>query len=355
MKAAYFYGNEMIKVEEAKKPSPGPNDVIVQVKYCGICGSDRFKWRLGWKFPLDKGTRPVSVGSKLEHILGHESVGTVVELGASVKSSKQGDRVAIYCIDYCGKCYYCKQGMTNFCVDFDKGIMSDHWDGAYADFVRVPAKNLLLLPDDIPFDLGDLLLDTLGCPWEAIRRLEEVGITKNSSIALYGCGPIGMATIKMLSLLGYREIAAVDRSDHKLGIAREMGARHTINNTKQDAVRVLHELYEGLGPDAAMDLAGVEQTQKQAVATSRKGGKVYLMGEAPSMELWVSTCLHNNLTLLFGVYFRISDFPKIVDLLRKGREDFQKIVTHKIPLDDISRGFDIMFKDPDSIRVLIEP
>ena len=355
MKGAYFYGHEKIKVEEVRKPSVDSDSAIVKVAYCGVCGSDRFKWHEAWAFPLDEGTKPDSVG-RLKYILGHETVGTITEIGKNVNGLKVGDRVAIYCIKYCGKCIFCKQGYTNWCVDFDKGIMSDHWDGGYADYVKVPKQCLLKLPDDISFELGDLSLDTLGCPYEALRRLEEVGVNKDSSIVIYGCGPIGLAMIKILNLKGYKTVVALDISDYKLKIAKEMGASNTINVKKVDnPVKAVKEMFDGLGPDVAMDIAGIKETEKNAVSTPRKGGKVYLMGEQATMELQVSTCLHQNLTLLFGVYYRIEDFGEIVKLLREGKDDFKKIITHIIPLSEIDKGFDIFFNNPDSIRVLIKP
>ena len=359
MKAAIFYGGAVVKIEEVKKPEPGPHEALVKVGYCGICGSDRHKYYHGWPFPLTPETKPkTSELKRLKYIPGHEVSGTIDELGSEVKGFKQGDKVAAYCINYCGKCYYCRKGLTHYCVDFDKNIMSDHWDGGYAEYVKVPQKLLLKLPEDVSVKLGNLSLDTIGVPYGAFM---EVDITKDKSIAIYGCGPIGLSFIKILNLRDIYDVYAVDIVENKLQLAKEFGAKVTINATKEDPVKLMRDMTEGLGVDMAFDTSNTVDALKSAIYSVRKGGNVYPIGEHPSLpsdlsEIFISDILvHRHLGVRGLMYFPVGEHQHIIDVLRKGKESFEKLITHVFPLEKIDKAFHTFFEDDESIRVLVKP
>ena len=358
MKAAIFYGGAVIKIEEVKKPQPGPNEAIVKVAYCGICGSDRHKYYHGWIFPLTPENKPkTSELKRLKYIPGHEVSGTIDELGKDVKGFKKGDKVAAYCINYCGKCYYCKKGLTNYCVDFDKNIMSDHWDGGYAEYVKVPEKDLLKLPDDISLELGTLSLDTIGVPYGVFL---DVDITKDKSIAVYGCGPIGLSMIKMFNLRGIHEIYAVDIVENKLKLAKEFGAKILINAAKEDPVKRIRDITDGNGADMAFDVSNTVDAFRNAIYSVRKGGNIYAIGEHPSLpadlsEIFISDILiHRHLDVRGLMYFPIGEHGNIINVLREGKESFEKLITHVLPLEKIGEAFNIFFEDNESIRVLVK-
>ena len=359
MKAAIFYGSAVIKVEEVKKPKPGPNEAIVKVAYCGICGSDRHKYYQGWPFPLTPENKPkTSELKRLKYIPGHEAAGIIDELGSEVKGFKKGDKVAVYCINYCGKCYYCKNGLTHYCIDFDKNIMSDQWDGGYAEYVKVPKKVLLKLPDDIPSKLGNLSLDTLGVPYGALM---ETDITEDKSVAVYGCGPIGLSLIKMLNLKGVREIYAVDLVENKLELAKEFGAKVIINAEKGDPDRLIVKKASGVGVDIAFDTSSSVEAFKNAIYSVKKGGTVYAIGEHPSLppdlgEIFISDILiHRHISIRGLMYFPIVEHSQLIDVLREGKKSFEKLITHVFPLEKINEAFKTFFEDKESIRVLIKP
>lgn len=357
MKAAYFYGDGIVKIEEVPLPKIGPDDALVRVAYCGICGSDRHKFYEGWPFPLVEETkpRPEDVGKKkLKYIPGHEVTGTIEELGKNVKGFSAGDEAAIYCVEYCGQCYFCKKGLTNYCVEFDKHIMSDWWDGGYAEYIRVPAKLLLKLPEDIGTKIGNLSLDTVGCPYGALR---EINIASDKSLAVYGCGPIGLSFIKMLQLRGIEVSFAVDIVDNKVALAKEFGARVGINAAKEDPVRVIRDATEGLGVDMVFDASNTIDAFKNALNSAKKGGTVYVWAEHPSYPFDVSDILiHRHLTLMGVMYFPFGEHDQAIKILREGKEDFERLVTHIYPLTEIDKALRMFFEgDHTPIRILVKP
>jgi len=356
MRAAYFYGKGIVKIEEVERPKIGPSDALVKVGYCGLCGSDRHKFYDGWPFPLISETKPKpeELGKKkLKYIPGHEVTGTIEELGKDVKGFEVGGKVAIYCIDYCGRCYYCKKGLTNYCVEYDKHIMSDHWDGGLADYIRVPAKLLLKLPEDIDLKLGNLSLDTLGCPYGALREIE---ITRGNSIAVYGCGPIGLSFIKILNMRGINTDFAIDIADNKLKLAKEFGAKVTINALESNPIEVIKSMTDNLGVDMAFDASNSIEAFKNALYSVKKGGTIYVWAEHATFSFDVSDILiHRHLTLRGVMYFPIGEHDKIIGILRKGKESFEKLITHVYPLERVDEAYRTFFEDPTSIRVLVKP
>jgi len=358
MKAAIFYGGGVIKIEEVPKPKAGPKEAIVKVKYCGVCGSDRHIYYHGWPFPLVPETKPKTEDLKrLEYIPGHEISGIIDEVGEEIKDFKKGDEVAIYCVNYCGKCYYCKKGLTHYCLEFDKNIIGYHSDGGFAEYVKVPEKQLLKLPKDISTKLGNLTLDTIGVPYGAFL---ETDIKKDTSIAIYGCGPIGLSAIKILNQRGNFNIFAVDIVDSKLKIAKEFGAKVVINANRDNPVKLITDMTDGLGVEMAFDTSNTVEVLRNVVYSVRKGGNVYAIGEHPSLppdlgEIFISDILvHRHLGIRGLMYFPIGGHKEIIDLLKKDKESFEKIITHVFPLNQINEAFNVFFKDNESIRVLVE-
>jgi len=353
MKAAIFYGAKKIKIEEVKKPTPGPKDAIIKVDYCGICGSDRYKYYSSWTFPLLPETKP-DKPERLKYIPGHEVTGTIVELGKGINDFQEGEVVAVYCIAYCGKCYYCKQGLTNRCTTYDERILGDYWDGGFAEYMKVPERCLLKIPQGVSAKEANLTLDTIGVPYHCLSKIENL---KTSSFAIYGCGPIGLSTIKMLRMMGVENLViGIDIVERKLNMAKEMGASEVINAELDDPVKVVKELTGGVGVDITIDASGREEAQKNALNTSKKGGMVIIWGESPSLKVDASLQLiHNELTIRGTVYFLKSEHPKIIEFLQKSKNDFVKLISDVYPLEKIEEAFQLFFEEKNSLRVLIQP
>ena len=261
--------------------------------------------------------------------------------------------MAIYCIMYCRECYYCSKGESKRCETFDSRIMGIYSPGGYAEYMPSPARCLCKLPDDIPLDLGNLTLDTIGVPYGAFR---EVGVDPSKSYAIYGCGPIGLAAIKMLKMEGVDEIAGVDIVDHKLDMAKYMGAKHVVNAAREDPVKFIKNIYNGVGTDIAVDAVGELEATMNVLATPKKGGMALILGESPNLEINPSLQLiHDELSIVGTVYFNIRDHPKVVEVLRKGKDDFRKIISHVYPLEKINEAFRMFFETRETLRVLVKP
>ena len=359
MKAGIFYGQGVVKIEDVPKPKAGRDEAIVKVAYCGICGSDRHVYYEGWPFPLIPETKPSAEGlQRVKYIPGHEITGIIEEVGSDIKDFKPGDEVAVYCIKYCGECYYCKKGLTHYCLEFDKNILGFSFDGGYAEYVKVPARDLLHLPKDINMKLGNLTLDTIGVPYGSFM---EADIDKNKSIAIFGCGPIGLAGVKILKMRGVDNIYAVDIVDNKLKLAKEFGAKVVVNAAKEDPAKRIVDMADGLGVDMAFDTSNTTEGFRKAIYSVRKGGNVYAIGEHPSLphdlgEIFISDILvHRHLGVRGLMYFAIGDHKNLVDYARKDKEGFEKLVSNVFPLEKIDEAFKVFFGDNESIRVLIAP
>ena len=154
---------------------------------------------------------------------------------------------------------------------------------------------------------------------------------------------------------GIGKVYAIDIVDNKLALAKEFGAEYTINASKEDPIMVIKKVTKGMGTDIAIDTSGRPEAQVNAVKTPKKGGVVYILGEYPTLKIDISDFIHRHLTLKGGVYFPIKDYDKVLNILRRGKEDFEKIISHVFPLDKIDEAFRTFFEDNESIRVLIKP
>jgi len=337
MKAVFFLGSRRMELREIKNPKPGSKDVIVKVGVCGICGSDIHSY---------------AQSKKMEVIPGHEITGTIVEVGDDISSFKKGDRVAVYAIFNCGECYYCKRGLTQFCRSMK--IIGGEMDGGYAEYVRVPESCLLRIPKEITLEEASLLLDVIGVPNHGLKRLAP---RKDDSVVVYGCGPVGLATIHILWLSGLRKIFAVDIVDFRLKVAEEMGAQVVINAREEDPVKRVKELTDGVGTDLAIDAAGAQTAEINALNSVRMGGRVLFIGSNPIGKLEINITqqvVFRDVTLIGTFYFRKDEFNENIQLLIRGRDKLRNIITHIFPLEKINEAFQIVEKKK-ALRVLIKP
>jgi len=337
MKAAFFLGSRRIEVREVDRPKIEPREVLVKVGVCSICGSD-----------LHAYTQPYETKT----ILGHEITGTIVEVGREVSGFKKNERVAVYAIVNCGKCYYCRRGLTQLCHQMK--IIGGDMDGGYAEYVRVPERCLLKIPEEITLEEASLLLDTIGVPVHGLKRLDA---HRDHSVIVYGCGPIGLATIHILRLRGLRKIFAVDLVDFRLRAAKEMGAQVVINAREEDPVKKVKKLTDGLGADMAIDASGAPAAETNALKSVRRHGKVLFMGMNPTGKLdidLVQQLMYSDATLIGTFYFSKSEFDENVQLFLRGRDKFRKIITHTFPLEQINYAFQL-FEQKKTLRVLVKP
>jgi len=338
MRAAVLHEpNRPLTIEEVDTPEIGPNDALVRVKACGICHSDLHFFQ-----------GILRVG-KLPLILGHEASGTVERVGSDVQGVSEGDRVTVYFYLNCGRCHFCETGQHNLCNDLKRFGMD--YDGAFAEFARVPVRNLVRLPDGVGFAEGAILGCAVGTSYHALRDVGELAL--GESVAVYGTGGLGLSAVQIAKMSGAR-IIAVDISEQKLKYARRFGADATIDASEEDPVDRINELTDNEGVDLSVEFVGSPVTIQQAINSTRKGGRVVLVGfSAKDTTLNPNTLIMKNLTIHGSRGLLRRNLVELTELLAAGKLDLKENVSHKISLDEINTGLDLLRRG-DALRALVE-
>jgi propanol-preferring alcohol dehydrogenase len=251
-----------LSIREAQVPELLDDEVLVETKFCGICGTD---------LHIIEGRGYVP---KLPHILGHEPSGIVREVGRSVMSPKPGDRVVPYLFITCGSCWYCRSGRDSMCSRL-RGIIGVTANGAFAKYFKAPAGNLFLLPESVPLDLGALAADAVITSVHAVYDRGNIG--SSTSAAVVGAGGVGQVIIQLLKDLGLRT-AAVSRSEAKLAVAKGLGAAEAWSGGDPQ----MAELSRGFAPDGidvVFDCVGSEESMRDAMTMVKRCGRVVVVGE----------------------------------------------------------------------------
>ncbi len=340
MRAAIFHGaGQPITLEDVAVPEPGSGDVLVRVAACGVCHTDLHY--------IDHGT-PTFKEPPL--ILGHEVAGTVEAVGPGVTSPQPGARVLLPAVLPCGTCRMCRMGRENIC---ERGLMlGNHIDGGYAEFIRVPARDAFLLPEEIPLVEGSIIADALTTPYHAVVNRGRV--RPGDVVVVVGCGGIGLNVVQMAAAVGAR-VVAVDLNPDKLDWARRLGASETLDSGSTDRPdRALRELTAG-GADVAFEAVGHAATQELALGTLRAGGRLVLVGYSPeSMDLNAGRVMFRELEVVGSLGCRPVDYPRAIELARQGRVRVTELVTHRFPLEEIDRAFDTL-RAGEAIRAVVTP
>ncbi|ATL67779.1 S-(hydroxymethyl)mycothiol dehydrogenase [Nocardia terpenica] len=325
-------------------PDPGPGEVVVAVRACGICHTD-LTYRDG------------GITDQFPFLLGHEATGVIESVGAGVESVAVGDFVILNWRAVCGQCRACKRGRPQYCFDTfnatQKMTLADGTEltpalgiGALAEKTLVHAGQCTRVDPAADPAVAGLLGCGVMAGLGAAVNTGNVG--RGDSVAVIGCGGVGDAAIMGARLAGANRIIAIDRDETKLAWARELGATHTVNGAEVDVVEAVRELTGGFGADVVIDAVGRPETWKQAFYARDLAGTVVLVGvPTPDMTLdmplidffsrggslkssWYGDCLPER------------DFPMLIDLYRQGRLPLEKFVTERITLDDVERAFDTM-------------
>jgi alcohol dehydrogenase len=306
-----------------------PTDAIVRIDTATICGTD---------LHILKGDVPeVEPGT----ILGHEAVGTVVEVGAAVTTIEPGDRVLVSCITSCGRCSFCKEGHYGLCTGGGGWIFGHTIDGLQAEFARVPFADTSVYK--VPEGLSDedvvFLADILPTAYEV--GVLNGGVRPGDTVAIVGAGPIGLATIMTARLFTPGRIIAIDIADARLEKALEFGADVTINNGTEDPVARVMELTQGLGVDVAVEAVGVPETFELCTAIVRPGGHVANVGvHGHSATLHLETLWIRDITITTGLVDTTTT-PQLLKLIEGRRLDPTSFATHRFALADTEAAYDV--------------
>jgi alcohol dehydrogenase len=306
-----------------------PTDAIVRVDSSTICGTD---------LHILKGDVPeVKPGT----ILGHEAVGTVVEIGAAVTTVEPGDRVLVSCITSCGRCRFCKEARYGLCTGGGGWIFGHVIDGLQAEFARVPFADTSVykVPDELTDEQVLFLADILPTAYEVgvLNGRVEPGDT----VAVVGAGPIGLAAIMTAQLHTPGQIIAIDLAEARLEQALEFGADVVINNGREDAIARVMELTGGLGADVAIEAVGVPETFELCTELIRPGGRVANVGvHGRCATLHLEKLWIRDVLITTGLV-DTSSTPKLLKLIEGGRLDPTVFATHRFPLADAEEAYDV--------------
>jgi L-iditol 2-dehydrogenase len=343
MKALVLKEYKKLTYEDVPAPECGPNEVLVAVKACGICGSDVH----GMDGSTGRRRPPI--------IMGHEAAGVIAEVGRAVNGWKRGDRVTFDSTIYCGACEFCRRGHINLCDNRRVlGVSCEDYrqHGAFAEYVVVPQHILYRLPDGLSFE-NAAMVEPVSIAFHAVRRAPPV---LNDTAVVVGAGMIGLFVIQALRLAGCGKIIAVDVVPDKLKMARELGASHTVNSGAEDAVARVQGLTGGFGADLAVEAVGMTQTVEMAVRCLRKGGSVTLVGNvSPRIELPLQVAVTRELTL-YGSCASSGEYPACLDMLARGSVNAAPILSAVAPLADGASWFDRLYrKEPGLLKVILKP
>lgn len=331
MKAGVLFKTGDIRYVDFQDPVCDDNSVIVNVKACGICGSDPPRVLNHWKYPVPA-------------IIGHEFAGVVVEKGKNVNNVDVNDRVVAIPFIPCNECVYCKSGLFSMCDNY--GMLGAKSFGGFAEYVKVPASNIIKIYD-MDFEEG-AMIEPLAVAAHGVFDIEpQIG----DVVAVMGVGIIGQLTIQWLKLAGVGKIIAIDISDTKLEIAKRLGADYCINSLKEDPISTIMEMTDNIGVDISIECAGSKITEEQCLLITRKKGKVAYVGIAHSdvllKENAFESIFRRELTVkgYFNSYsapFPGKEWTMSIEYIRNKKMILKELISHRYPLSQVKELFEMI-------------
>lgn len=338
MRAAVLKDKYQIAIEEMPIPPIKPDEVLVQVKVCGICGSDLHAYT-DLTFPP-------------ETVMGHEFSGVITQTGAQIKNWQVGQRVAVRPCGICGECYYCTNGHISVCPTHMNTTLGLKRPGAYAEYVAVPEYMLFALPENISFEQAAQLEPVTVC----VHALDMAQIQLGENVLVYGAGPIGLLTMQLARLAGANEIVVVEKSELRREIAKKLGFTHVYHPTEFDGAAWSSKLPRP-GFDLVFECAGVVITINEAFKHVRKGGRIIMLGISPQpVAIDHFQWIVKGIEVKASMGYFINDFQVAIDLLKLGKVDVDSLVTDIIPLKDVvEKGFKLLLNPEQSVKILLRP
>src|SRR5262245_28737120 len=336
MRAVMFHGEGRWGVEAAPVPRiASDDDVLLKVERASICGTDIH-------ILATPPGHPATPGS----VLGHEYVATVVEVGRSVQDLRTGDRVVIDPNITCGSCEYCRLGMSNACSNMTTLGIFRH--GGLAEFNLAPARALHRINLDVPLDRATLA-EPLSC---VLHAFEKTALVPGESIAILGAGPIGLLFSMLFKAAGAGKIMIVEPVEFRRRMAEQFGVDYALDPKSGD-ISVEVKAVTRIGADVVVDAAG--SLLPEAVNLVRRGGRVILFGMNQHSNRQVNqyTVTRHEISIL-GSFIQRTAFPKVVKILEAGLLRVERLVTHRLSLDEVDSGFEAM-KQGQAIKVAVAP
>jgi L-iditol 2-dehydrogenase len=338
MKAAMYHGPDDVRIEEISKPKIDSHEVLVEMKACGVCGSDLMEWYLEKRAPL---------------VLGHEPAGVIAEVGSDVEGFVEGERIFAHHHVACLTCHYCRQGAYTMCQKFSK----THLDpGGFAEYFRVPADNLQLdtlkIPASISFEQATLI-EPIAC---GIRAINKCRIHQEDTVAIVGAGPAGVINAALARLSGAGQILVGDVIDFRLEAARKFGADMAINVQNESFTESVKSVTEGRGADVVIVTAPSIKAYDSALNVCRKGGTICVFAPtSPEQTLSISPqkLFFQEINLVPSYSTSHLETRTALELIRNGKIDADGLITHRFPLNNAEEAFKTASRNKECLKVVI--
>jgi L-iditol 2-dehydrogenase len=345
MKVARLYAPGDIRVEEIDFPEPGPGEITIRVGTCAMCGTDAKIFHHGHQH------------ISLPRVLGHEIAGEVAEVGQGVDGWARGDRVQIIAAIPDGTCVYCRRGQETVCENLES--MGYQYDGAFAEFMRVPKKVLdrdgvNRIPDHVPFEAA-ALTEPLACVLNG-QEIAEVG--EGDEVVILGAGPIGCLHVRLARARGARSVTLVDVNQLRLDLAARSEPDASINGSEEDAVETVRKLTDGRGADVVITATGAGAAQEQALEMAARRGRISLFGGLPRDNPIIrfdSNLVHYRELFVLGAYGSAPRHNReALGLISRGDVAVDDLITHRLPLDEVREGIDAVTSG-EGLKVVVVP
>jgi len=338
MKVAMYYSSKDIRIEEIPPPRIDNDEILVNMKACGICGSDMMDWYLKSRAPL---------------VLGHEPAGAVAKKGSRAKGFDIGDRVFVHHHVACLKCYYCLREEYTLCEQFHKTNIKP---GGFAEYFKVPAANLkidtLKIPDTISFEEATFI-EPVACCLRALKKC-KVGI--GDSVAVIGTGTTGIIHTALSKTFGAAKTIVSDLVDYRLMMAKKFGADIAINPQKEDFADIVRAETSGKGVDVAIITAPSLEAYKTGLSVCRKGGKLCVFAPTdPSKYLQISPkeLFFSEIQIIPSYSTSHLETRAALEMMESGKINVSELITHRFRLADAAKAFETVLKDVESLKVII--
>jgi len=343
MKALLLTEYMRLTLTDMAVPSIGPQEVLIRVRSCGICGSD--------VHGIDGST-----GRRIPPIvMGHEAAGTIVEVGRDVGEWKAGERVTFDSTISCGECAFCRAGDINLCdnrqvLGVSCGDYRRH--GAFAEYVAVPARILYRLPESLSFDHA-AMIEAVSV---AVHAVALTPLTAGDTAVVVGCGMIGQLTIQAAKAAGFATVVGVDVDDARLAVAQNAGADAVLNSRTCDVPAEIRARTNGRGADAVLEAVGMTAPIQTAISAVRKGGTVTLIGNfSGQIDLPLQQVVTRQIRLQ-GSCASAGEYPKCIELMASRKIRVDDLISAYTPLEDAANWFDRLYRhEPNLMKVIVRP
>lgn len=335
-RGAYMTDLNKMEIRDIEVPAPGEQEVLVELEYVGICGSDVHYFHDG---------RCGSYVVEGEFMLGHECAGVVVQVGSGVEKLKVGDKVALEPGITCGQCEFCKTGRYNLCPDV-RFLATPPIQGCYENYIAFPENMCFKLPDNVSTKEG-ALVEPLSVGMHAAN---QGNVSLGDSVVILGAGCIGLVTLLACKAHGATDITVIDVIPKRLEYAKKMGATRTFNGMETDAVKEIEKLTKGAGVDKVFETAGSPITIKQTPYMVKNGGTIVLVGIA------AEECIEFNFGQIMAKEAKIESvfryrniYPQAIAAIADGMIDVSEIATHEFDFEDIQEAFDCAINNKNEV------